>query len=323
MLKDIFDLVVSLFRSKQTQRSAVLAIPLTAIPFLLLSLKFNLSPRDHWNYLTSRDSNLMRAEMASQLKDNNTNIEQYTFLSFDKQQELAHLLQKGGGGEAGPETVRKALENSSDNYELIRSLLEFGTIYREMVHSGINDNISHNILSDMLEGIVLVNSSKKREDRSESCDGMERGYQKFSSLNNRVDILPPAIADDAQIEIFRYLTYAASFLRGCELKKSSEQSSRAYANVQKIYTDRAEKILNRKKNLRDSEYLRKYWWIDYSLFIRHISSSTPDETKEADRAFERLMRKLPPDFLRDKIIQHRKLIDPSRQQILDYYRNRL
>ncbi|MEB3322327.1 MAG: hypothetical protein VKI81_05840 [Synechococcaceae cyanobacterium] len=323
MLKDILDLIIALFRSQQTQRSAVLAIPLTVVPFIVLGALFNVSPRDHWNYLTSRDSNLMRGELAGQMAANNANIEQYTFISFDKQQELAHLLRRENQNMASSEAVRKALENSSDNYELIRSLLEFGTIYRDMVHAGINDDIAHDILSELFEGIVLVNQAKKTEPRQLGCRHMEEGYRTFSSLNNRVDILPSPVGDETQVEILRYLTYAASFMRQCRLGEGDEQGSRAYANAQRIYTDRAQKLKERQKDIRASEYLRKYFWIDYSLLVRHVNTNTPQDTAEGDRTFDALMWKLPPEFLRDKMLQHRELIDPSRRPIWDRYRQRL
>jgi len=327
MIPELFTIIIDLFRSQKTQRIAILAALLTPFPFFLFGLARNLSPSEHWDYISSRgDETLVRRRVGEQLTRNNERIEQYEYLSFDKLQNLTNLLIRHEEV-LQPEGTATALRISSGNQDLIRALLQFGKIYRDLVQSNSNTVFSHNILRELFESIIkIVRAQELNElDTIKGCEEMERAYRDLVSLNNRVDVLADSQEATVQMEIYRYISFASAFLQRKECNEITNRTE-IYKNAQSIYTDRANALLSdlkKKRKIKPSEYLRSYWWVDYSLFIRAVSNGKKEE-RMAERIFENaLMKLLPPEFLRDKLLQHRRLIKEERKDFWNSFIKRL
>jgi hypothetical protein len=324
MIPELFTIIIDLFRSQHTQRIAILAALLTPFPFFLFGITRDLSPSEHWDYISSRgEETLVRRRVGEQLTRNNERIEQYEYLSFDKLQNLTNLLIRHEEA-LKPEGAATALRIASGNQDLIRALLQFGKIYRDLVQSNSNTVFSHDILRELFESIIKIVRAQEL-DTIKGCEEMERAYRDLVSLNNRVDVLADSQEATVQMEIYRYISFAAAFLQRKECNEIANRTE-IYKNAQRIYTDRANALLSdlkKKRKIKPSEYLRSYWWVDYSLFIRAVSNGKKQE-RMAELIFENsLMKLLPPEFLRDKLLQHRGLIKEERKDFWDRFIRRL
>jgi hypothetical protein len=278
-------------KKRVTLMVMIFGILLAPAYFYAASWLFDVTPKDHLTFLQGKDPYEEKYKLLKQhLNEVNEKINAYERVSLKQQKVLFASMERNFVDE---KERTKALQIVNRTQDIITKLMELGKFYSVLVKDGKQTEETQQALLLMYEGWLDVLKSEY------DTRAISDAFKKYSEVyNTYLNDFPEALRRDIKIELLNVLTY-------CDFRRGYHESA-------KRYLAEAKTLLN--ESILPIEYRRKYYWIDFAVFIEAVSHLDSDK---ADIAFENLNKRLnDPRFLRAKLLQHKGMLTKQDQQVM-------
>lgn len=297
------------------------------VVFLLLVQYWkDIKIKDHLMYILDQNENYSLNIGNDHLQYMLSTMEYCEELSYERLMDLWDIMEELSTRNDQEETEvlhEKIYKIANEDYSIIRMLMELDNIYCELAESdkGMKNTKEilvkkkqEEILKTFYTAYDLILQSKMDESLNDEVkqQKLKSAYMMFKKIYKNTEIFPENLRENIEIETLQFLTYCSFALTGKNKPLTKEKQK---------WNSFAKEIRENKKELKGSEYRRKYYWVDLSVFFANLSDDKDlKKEKKANNAFNTMVRDIYDiKFLKSKFKQYQNKIGPK----INEYINRL